>query len=96
MQLMPATGKAYGCTDPFDARQNVMAGTRFLGDLLSMYKGDVELALAGYNAGPGNVAKYGGQVPPFKETQNYVVKVQEYYQSNMATMDRNGAKFAKA
>lgn len=96
MQLMPKTAKAYGCADSFDAKQNVMAGTRFLGDLLSMYKGDVELALAGYNAGPGNVAKYGGQVPPFAETKNYVVKVQEYYQANRLAMDRETAKFSKA
>lgn len=96
MQLMPATAKAYGCADSFDARQNVMAGTRFLGDLLSMYKGDVELALAGYNAGPGNVAKYGGQVPPFAETKNYVAKVQGYYQENRVAMDRGTAKFAKS
>jgi soluble lytic murein transglycosylase-like protein len=95
MQLMPATAKAYGCSNSMDARQNVMAGTRFLGDLLKMYKGDVELALAGYNAGPGNVAKFGNQVPPFKETQNYVAKVQTFYQSNMAAMDRTTARFAQ-
>lgn len=96
MQLMPATAKAYGCNDSSDPRQNVMAGTSFLSDLLKMYKGDVELALAGYNAGPGNVAKYGNQVPPFRETKDYVVKVQAYYQNNMAAMERSTAKFAQA
>lgn len=94
MQLMPATAKAYGCTNSADPRQNIMAGTRFLGDLLKKYKGDVELALAGYNAGPGNVAKYGNQVPPFKETQNYVVKVQQYYSQNLAAAEEGSQMYA--
>lgn len=95
MQLMPKTATAYGCQNALDPEQNVMAGTRFLGDLLRMYKGDVELALAGYNAGPGNVAKYGNQVPPFAETKDYVVKVQGYYRNNVAMMDRGAEKFSK-
>ncbi|OVE81453.1 hypothetical protein BVY03_03665 [bacterium K02(2017)] len=95
MQLMPRTGKAYGCNDPFDAEQNVMAGTKFMGDLLTKYKGDVTLALAGYNAGPGNVAKYGNKVPPFKETQNYVVKVGKYYQANLQAIEKSTSTFAK-
>ena len=95
MQLMPATGKAYGCTDAFNPEQNIMAGTQFLSDLLTKYKGDVPLTLAGYNAGPGNVAKYGNAIPPFKETQNYVVKVGKYYQSNLAAMEQSTQKFVQ-
>lgn len=77
MQLMPATAKSLGVSDPFDARSNIMGGAKYISDLLRRYDGDIDLALAGYNAGSGNVAKYGG-VPPFKETRNYIKKVREY------------------
>ena len=80
MQLMPQTARSLGITDPFDARQNIMGGAKYLKSTLDQF-GDVTLALAAYNAGPGNVQKYGG-VPPFAETQNYVRKVASYMEGD--------------
>lgn len=74
MQLMPATAIAYGVTNPFDPAQNIDAGAHLMSDLLRKYNGDTSLALAAYNAGSGNVSKYGG-IPPFPETQNYVARI---------------------
>ncbi|MDF2905267.1 MAG: hypothetical protein K0R34_588 [Herbinix sp.] len=84
MQLMPATAKSLGVTDSFDAEQNIMGGAKYISGLLKKYDGNTKLALAAYNAGSGNVAKYGG-IPPFEETQNYVKKVMNYMQQGTDT-----------
>lgn len=84
MQLMPATAKSLGVEDPFDARSNIMGGAKYISQQLKKYNGDIDLALAAYNAGSGNVAKYGG-VPPFKETRNYIQRIKEYMNSDLTT-----------
>ena len=83
MQLMPATAKALGISDAYDAHDNIMGGAQVIAQNLKKYNGDISLALAAYNAGSGNVDKYGG-IPPFTETQNYVKKVLEYYNNAQA------------
>lgn len=74
MQLVPATAHSLGVKNPFDPQENIFGGARYLRSLLDRFDGDVLLALAAYNAGPGAVEKYGG-VPPFQETQNYLRRV---------------------
>jgi soluble lytic murein transglycosylase-like protein len=74
MQLMPETGARHGASNLFDPRQNIAAGARYLHQLMQQF-GDLQLALAAYNAGEGAVQKYGGQIPPYAETMNYVPRV---------------------
>ena len=74
MQLMPATARGYGVTNPYDPKQSIDAGTRYLAGQLDRFGGDVSLALAAYNAGPGAVERFGG-VPPYPETQRYVASI---------------------
>lgn len=82
MQLMPATAAFLGITDSFDPRQNVFAGTRYLRTLLDTFRGDLDLTLAAYNAGPGAVQKYRG-VPPYRETKAYVAAVRSAYERSL-------------
>ena len=84
MQLMPATAKRYGVTNRRNPSANLTGGTRYLKDLLLRFDSNIELALAGYNAGENAVEKYGNQIPPYDETRNYVRKVLQLYSPHSA------------
>lgn len=89
MQLMPGTAARYGVTNPYDAAQSIMGGTRYLKDLLQMFNGRVDLALAGYNAGEGAVIKYNYTIPPYSETRNYVRLISmRYAQGKIKTLTK--------
>jgi hypothetical protein len=81
MQLMPPTARRFGVTDIYDPQQNIDAGIKYMRWLLDKFGGDVRLALAGYNAGEGAVMKYGNQIPPYNETQEYVRRITNRYNS---------------
>src|SRR5207253_10750513 len=91
MQLMPFTALRYGVTNIFDPKQNIEGGARYLRFLLNHFDGDVNLALAGYNAGEGAVEKYGWRVPPYSETQEYVRRISRRYS---LLRDPNAALYA--
>ena len=79
MQLMPATARRFGVTSIYDPKQNIDAGVKYMRWLLDTFRGDVVLALAGYNAGEGAVMKYGWNIPPYRETQEYVRRITSRY-----------------
>src|ERR1044071_1184846 len=79
MQLMPGTASRFGVSNIWDPRQNIEGGARYMRFLLDMFAGDVQLALAGYNAGEGAVMKYDNQVPPYSETREYVRRIGNRY-----------------
>ncbi|MCX7769457.1 MAG: transglycosylase SLT domain-containing protein [Proteobacteria bacterium] len=79
MQLMPETASLFECENPFDPESNIRTGIKYLSYLLNYFKGNMDLALAAYNAGPKNVIKYNYSIPPFNETRMYVRKVKEFY-----------------
>ena len=84
MQLMPGTAARFGVSNAFDPSQNIAAGAKYLSQLLGMFGGRVDLALASYNAGEGAVLKFGKQVPPYKETQDYVKMISYKYTKGKA------------
>jgi len=81
MQLIPATAQRYGVQDSYDPGQNIQGGTRYLRDLMKMFNGNLELAIAGYNAGENAVIRAGNRIPPYPETMAYVPKVLNFYRS---------------
>ncbi|OAL78536.1 transglycosylase [Acinetobacter sp. SFB] len=94
MQLMPATARRFNVSNAYDPQQNIMAGAKYLSWLMKRFNGNTSLVLASYNAGEGNVAKYGG-IPPFKETQDYVRRVSSrfsnLYSNGISTISSNNS-----
>lgn len=80
MQLMPDTAKRFGVKNIYNPKQNIKAGVKYMRWLLDRFGGDVQLALAGYNAGEGSVKKYGNKIPPYRETRNYVARIMSHYE----------------
>ncbi|MFZ1200789.1 MAG: lytic transglycosylase domain-containing protein, partial [Desulfobacterales bacterium] len=81
MQIMPANIKALNISNPFDPLENILGGARYLREMLDRFDGHLPLSLAAYNAGPTAVERYNNQVPPYKETEEYVKRVLKYYSS---------------
>jgi soluble lytic murein transglycosylase-like protein len=96
MQLMPGTAARFGVRHSFDPAQNVSAGTRYLRELLNRFNNRVDLVLASYNAGEGAVIKFGHQVPPYKETRNYVKQISYRYRRNAVKPKKPGQAEAGA
>jgi len=88
MQLMPATAERYGVKDRTDPTSNIDGGSRYLRDLLAMFRNDLKLAVAAYNAGENAVIRHGYRIPPYAETQDYVRKVLDYYRQYAAAEQR--------
>lgn len=88
MQLMPRTAEDLGVKNAYNIEDNIRGGTKYLGQMLRMFKGNVRLALAAYNAGPGNVQKY-GKIPPFKETQGYVRRIMRNFNRGQVNIPHN-------
>lgn len=81
MQLMPETAKRFKVSNRYSPQENIMAGSLYLRELSKLFNGDLKLTIAAYNAGPGAINKYGGHIPPYAETQQYVPKVIKLYQA---------------
>ena len=102
MQLLPSTAATLGVKNIFDPKENIEAGTHYLSDLLALYKNDLALTLAAYNAGPERVQRYGQRVPPFAETISYVRRVKQTYSQRKSgnlsakTASRSAASAAAA